>query len=445
LRRLSRRTVLSGIGAGIALPWLESMAPARLLSPSAVGSPRRMLFLYVPNGAHMALWTPASEGSDFALPPTLEPLAPLRSEVLVLSGLAHDGAQAHGDGPGDHARACACFLTGAHPAKTDGAGLRAGISVDQAAAAAIGNKTRFRSLEVGCEGGAQSGPCDSGYACAYSTNLSWRTPQTPAAKEVDPRLVFERLFGDGDEAGLGESREERARRRTSLLDFALEDAARLRGKLGADDRRKLDEYLHGIREIERRIERAEGETAASKPPPARPAGIPPDYGEHARLLLDLVAIALQADLTRIATFSFANEGSNRSYAQIGAPEGHHDLSHHGGDTEKLAKLGAINRFHVEHLAQLLARLAGMKEGEGSVLDASMVVYGSGISDGNRHNHDELPILLAGRGGGTIAPGRHVRHPGGTPACNLYLSLLDRMDVELPAFGDSTGRLTGLEG
>jgi hypothetical protein len=447
---ISRRTVLGGIGAGLALPWLEGMAKAggpsaatEAAAPISPGAaPLRLLFVYVPNGVNLDLWTPAAEGPDFALPPTLAPLSKLRSEILVLSGLALDGARPYADGAGDHARASASFLTGAHPAKTDGAGLRAGVSVDQAAAAAIGNRTRFRSLEVGCEGGAQAGSCDSGYACAYSANLSWRTPETPATKEVDPRLVYERLFGEADESGLGESAKARAARRKSLLDCAGEDARSLRTKLGADDRRKLDEYLHGIREIERRLERAE--TAA---PPAeriaRPTGVPADYGEHAHLLSDLVAAAFQADVTRIATFSLADEGSNRSYAKIGIPEGHHDLSHHGSDTGKLAKVGAIDRFHVEILARLLEKLAAMREGEHSVLDSSMVVFGSGISDGNRHNHDDLPILLAGRGGGSIAPGRHVRYPRDTPLCTLYLALLDRLGVDVPTFGDATGKLQGL--
>jgi hypothetical protein len=437
LRPISRRTVLRGIGAGLALPWLEFPKLPR-------AAPLRMLFVYTPNGVNLAEWTPRAEGAAFELTPTLASLAPVRSEILVVSGLTLDGARPHGDGGGDHARASAAFLTGAHAAKTDGAGLRAGISVDQAAAAAIGNRTRFRSLEVGCEGGQQAGSCDSGYACAYQSNLSWRTPETPAAKEVDPRLVFERLFGEADDAGFGETKAERARRRKSLLDFAREDAASLRAVLGADDRRKLDEYLHGIREIERRLERAESDVAAPAAAGlALPAAIPGDYRAHADLLTDLIAAAFQADLTRVATFSLGDEGSNRSYRSIGIPEGHHELSHHGSDTAKLAKIAAIDRLHVEVFARLLQKLAAMREGEASVLDASMVVFGSGIGDGNRHNHDDLPLVLAGRGGGSIAPGRHVRVPRDTPLCNLYLALLDRMGVELPTFGDATGRLQGL--
>ena len=442
MRPISRRSVLGGIGAGIALPWLEG--PARAFERDAA-APLRMLFVYVPNGVNLELWTPAAEGPAFELTPTLAPLEKLRSEILVLSGLALDGARPHADGAGDHARASAAFLTGAHPAKTDGAGLRAGVSVDQAAAAAIGNRTRFRSLEVGCEGGPQAGSCDSGYACAYTANLSWRTPETPAAKETDPRLVYERLFGEGDEAGLGESATARTARRRSLLDYAGEDARSLRSRLGADDRRKLDEYLHGLREIERRLERPEGGASPPESSMSRPSGAGADYVEHAHLLADLVAAAFQADLTRIATFSLGDEGSNRSYPNLSIPEGHHDLSHHGSEAQKLSKVGQIDRFHVEILARLLEKLAATPEKDGSVLDHSMVVFGGGISDGNRHNHDDLPILLAGRGGGSIAPGRHVRYPRDTPLCNLYLSLLDRMGVELPAFGDATGRLQGLDG
>jgi hypothetical protein len=437
MRPISRRTLLGGIGAGIALPWLEDVTWA-----SETAAPLRLLFVYVPNGVNLELWTPSAEGPGFELTPTLQPLEKLRSEILVLSGLALDGARPHADGGGDHARASAAFLTGAHPAKTDGAGLRAGVSVDQAAAAALGNRTRFRSLEVGCEGGPQAGSCDSGYSCAYTANLSWRTPETPAPKETDPRLVYERLFGEGDEAGLGESAKARAARRQSLLDYAGEDARSLRSKLGADDRRKLDEYLHGLREIERRLERTDDSIPAEQRV-AQPAAAPRNYPEHAHLLADLVAAAFQADLTRIATFSLGDEGSNRSYPNLSIPEGHHDLSHHGSDTGKLAKVGQIDKFHVEILARLLAKLAAMPEKDGSVLDHSIVVFGGGISDGNRHNHDDLPILVAGRGGGSLAPGRHVRYPRDTPLCNLYLSLLDRMGVELPAFGDATGRLQGL--
>jgi hypothetical protein len=427
---VSRRAVLRGVGAAVALPLLESLGPARALGPAE--PPFRLAFVYAPNGKHMAAWTPRRLGADFDLPPTLEPLRDFRDDVLVLSGLAQRRANGNGDGPGDHARAMATFLTGCQARKTDGDDLRVGVSVDQVAAAAVGGDTRFPSLEVGCEGGLVGGSCDHGYSCAYQTNLSWRTPSSPVAKETDPRLVFERLFGGGP-AG-------RERDRRSVLDFVAQDAKDLRGRLGASDRRKVDEYLDGVRAAERRIQRAQPVAAVGPSRLARPAGVPQDYREHTRLLGDLLALAFQADLTRVATFVLGNDGSNRSYREAGVPEGHHDLSHHGGDPDRLAKLQTINRLHVAQFSHLLGRLKAVREGAGTLLDRCLIVYGSGIRDGDRHDHDDLPILLAGRGGGTVRPGRHVRYPPGTPLTNLYLSLLDRLGVRADAFGDSTRRL-----
>jgi Protein of unknown function (DUF1552) len=443
MKTIPRRTILRGLGATVALPWLEAMTPrtvrASTITPKA---PTRLAFVYVPNGVHMADWTPRGTGPDFDLPPLLEPLKSVREDLQVLSGLALDPARAHGDGGGDHARAMATFLTGTHPRKTGGADLRAGISVDQLAAREVGQATRFASLEIGCEGGRDSGQCDHGYSCAYQVNLSWRGESTPAAKEVDPRLVFDRLFS-GRVAG-DSIAARRERRDRSLLDFVAEDARRLRDKLGVADRRKLEEYLTGVREIERRIDAARPVIEVGQSSMARPSGIPSDYREHLRLMADLLVLAFRADLTRVATFVFANDGSNRSYRDIGVPEGHHDLSHHGRDESKYDKIRAINRFHLEHFAYLIRRLKEVPEGDGTLLDRSMVVYGSGISDGNAHSHDDLPILLAGRGNGTLKPGRHVRFPNETPLTNLHLSLLDRMGVPADAFGDSTGRLTSLD-
>jgi hypothetical protein len=387
----------------------------------------------------MADWTPAAEGA-LQLSKTLLPLKDVKDDVLVLSGLALDKARAHGDGPGDHARAMCTFLTGRQARKTSGADIRAGISVDQLAAQKLGQATRFPSLEIGCEGGRNAGNCDSGYSCAYSSNLAWRTESTPVAKETNPRLVFERLF-----AAPGGNR--RDRYKVSLLDFVAEDAARMKTRLGATDVRKLDEYLSGVREIEQRLLRVEKEAdrPAGKVPVVSPTGIPKNYEEHIRLMCDMLVLAFQSDRTRFATFVFANDGSNRSYRDIGVPEGHHDVSHHGRLKAKQEKIQRINEFHVSQLAYLLKKLKSVREGERSLLDSCMVVYGSGISDGNRHNHDDLPILLAGKGGGTIKTGRHVRYRRDTPLMNLYLSLLDRAGVSVPSFGDSTGRLTGLEG
>jgi hypothetical protein len=442
-RHVTRRTVLKGLGVAVALPALEAMTPALALAAGAQrASPRRLAFVYVPNGVHGPDWLPRTLGAGFDFPATLQPLQPFRDQVNVLSGLTLDKARPNGDGPGDHARAMAAFLTGTQPVKTSGANIRVGISVDQVAAQRVGRTTRFPSLEIGCEGGRSAGNCDSGYSCAYSSNLSWRSATTPNPKEVNPRLVFERLFAGTDRHEAASSQARRERYNLSILDFVMEDAQRLQGRLGANDNRRLDEYLTSIREIETRLARSSreaGQTTAM----ARPAGIPSDYGAHIRLMTDLLVLAFQGDVTRVATFVYANEGSNRNYRLINVPDGHHDLSHHQGNREKQAKISRINRFHMTQFAHLLGRLQAIREGEGTLLDNCMIVYGSGNGDGNRHNHDELPILLAGRGGGTITGGRHLRYPRETPLTNLYLSLLDRMGASVSSLGDSTGRLQNL--
>jgi hypothetical protein len=446
---ITRRTVLRGLGTAIALPWLETMASSAELAGRAAAAasagvtPKRMAFLYVPNGVHMADWTPKAVGSDYEIPKTLEALAPYKDEMLVLTGLAQDNAAALGDGGGDHARSLACFLTGKHPLKTDGANIRAGVSADQVAAEKVGRYTRFPSLELGCDRGAQSGNCDSGYSCAYSSNISWRSESTPMAKEVNPRLVFDRLFANQIP---GETAQQRAKRELyskSILDFVAEDAGQLKTRLGLTDRRKLDEYLTSVRELELRISRSTQFTTENLGPIKKPTGIPQDYQEHIRLMLDLMVLAFQSDSTRISTFMYANEGSNKNYPFIGVSEGHHDLSHHGGNVEKHEKIKKINEFHIEQLAYFLGKLKSTREGAGSVLDNSMIVYGSGISDGNRHNHDDLPILLLGKGGGTVRPGRHIKYERKTPLNNLYLAMLERMGVEASTLGDSSGKLDKL--
>ncbi|MFN0051635.1 MAG: DUF1552 domain-containing protein [Planctomycetales bacterium] len=450
-QELTRRTVLRGLGTAIALPLLDGMLPAlsRAAEPAGGAAPLRMAFLYVPNGVHMQDWTPAAEGADFALPATLEPLKNVRSELCVLSGLTQQKANANGDGGGDHARALTTFLTGMQAKKTHGTDIRAGVSVDQLAANAVGRQTRFPSLEIGCDAGAQSGNCDSGYSCAYSSNIAWKSETSPLAKENNPKLVFERLFTRGRPGETAEARAKRERYNKSVLDLVLDDAQQLRQRLGITDQRKLDEYLTAVRDLERRIASAQKApdvgTSASPAGMTPPAGIPKDYADHIRLMGDLMALAFTTDTTRVATFVLANEGSNRSYPFIDVPEGHHDLSHHGGDAKKHEKLKRINHFHVTQLAYLLEKLAGIREGAGTLLDNCMIVYGSGIGDGNAHNHDNLPILLAGRGAGTIQPGRHIKYENGTPLTNLYLSMLDRMQAPCERLGDSTGRLPGLEG
>jgi hypothetical protein len=440
--RISRRTVLRGLGTAVTLPLLDAMAPAAALAAGdKQRGPLRMAFVYVPNGKHMPDWTPKAEGADFELPYILEPLAAVKDRLLVLSGLAQDHGRPHGDGAGDHARALASFLTGAQARKTHGADISVGVSVDQVAARTIGQATKFASLELGCDRGAQAGNCDSGYSCSYSTNISWRTETTPQAKEVDPRLAFERLFSLGSAAELSSKR---ARFKKSVLDYVLEDAHDLRSRLGGKDQHKLDEYLTSVRELELRVEAAGRQTETPLPDYPRPAGIPKDYAQHIRLMYDILLLAFQGDLTRVATFVVANEGSNRAYPFIGVPDGHHDLSHHGGDAAKQEKIRQINRFHVTHLAYFLEKLQATSEGQGSLLDHAMILYGSGLGDGNAHNHDNLPILLAGSGGGTIRTGRHLRYQKETPLNNLFLSMLDRMNAPVDSLGDSTGRAEGLE-
>ncbi|MFO0926195.1 MAG: DUF1552 domain-containing protein [Gemmataceae bacterium] len=407
---LSRRTVLRGAGVTLALPLLEAMLPSVVLGAPAGAPkpPRRLAFLYVPNGVDMANWRPKGEGAGFNLPPTLEPLALSRPA----DGADRPGgrqARPHGDGPGDHARAMAAFLTGCQPRKTAGANIKVGVSADQLAAKQIGQATKFASLEIGCEGGRQAGNCDSGYSCAYSSTIAWSGESSPVAKETNPRLVFERLFASGSQ-GSDPQAFKKAGYRRSLLDHVADDARQLKTRLGGPDLRKLDEYLTGVREIERRLQRVEAATEAKGVPDGykAPTGLPRTMKDHLRLLADMMVLAFQADLTRICTFVFANEGSNRPYREIDIPDGHHDLSHHGRKPEKLAKIAKINRFHIEQLAYLVGRLQAVKEGAGSLLDSCMISYGSGNGDGNRHNHDDLPILLLGKGGGSLNPGRHVR-------------------------------------
>ena len=429
------------MGTAIALPLLEAMRPALALAGNAAPvKPLRMAFLCVPNGIHMPDWTPDAVGFDFELPFILEPLAPVKDHLLVLTGLTHDKGRANADGPGDHARSAASFLTGCQPVKTDGANIRVGISVDQVAAQKLGHATKFPSLQLGCEPGRGAGGCDSGYSCAYSNSISWSSETTPMLKEVSPRQVFERLYSTHPPDSVGDSQSKRDLYQKSILDLVSDDARRLKSRLGQADQKKLDQYTTGLREIELRIARAEQETAARLPEMNVPPGIPQDYAEHLRLMCDLLVLAFQSDLTRIVSFMLANEGSNRSYRFIEVPEGHHDLSHHGGDPAKHAKIRTINRFHVSQLAYLMQRLKSIPEGEGTLLDNCMVVYGSGIGDGNRHNHDDLPVLLAGHGSGTIRTGRHVRYPIETPMANLFISMLDRVGAPTDRLGDSTGPL-----
>jgi hypothetical protein len=441
---IPRRTFLRGLGTTLALPLLESIAPVSKLAAASAdgGLPKRMAFLYVPNGVNMADWTPKGTGTKFELPYILEPLAPFRNDLQILSGLAHQKADPNGDGGGDHARASASFLTGCQARKTAAVDIRAGVSVDQIAAERLGKVTRIPSLELSCDKGQQAGSCDSGYSCAYQFNLAWKTPTTPLPPEVDPRLVFERLFAGGSAAESAESRARRRLNQKSILDFVIEDARRLQGKLGSTDKRKLDEYMTSVREIEQRIERAEKFTTQA-PDYTAPAAVPKEYEQHLHVMFDLLALAFQTDTTRVSTFLVAHDGSNRSYPFVGVPDGHHDLSHHGGNKEKKQKIAKINNFHIRQFAYFLQKLKSIKEGDGTLLDNCMIVYGSAISDGNDHLHHDLPVILAGKGGGTLATGRHLEFPKFTPMTNLYLSMLERIGEPIQQMGDSTGKLSQL--
>ncbi len=450
-KHLSRRTLLRGLGTSVALPWLDAMTPAFATPAKANGlAPTRMMFAYVPNGIIMQDWTPDATGPNYDFKRVMKPLEPLRQKINVITGLTHNTGRALGDGPGDHARAASTFLTGIHPKKTSGADISLDVSVDQVAARSIGSKTRFASLELGLEMGRLAGNCDSGYSCAYSNSISWRGPNTPNPPEVNPRAVFERLFGDLDPT---ETEAARARRKLydrSVLDFVLEDARSLQTSLGATDKRKLDEYLTAIREIETRIANAEKLAASTvdlstlAPGFEKPAGIPVDFQEHSRVMFDMMTIAMQADLTRVISIMLAREGSNRPYREIGIPDGHHNLTHHKGNPEWIEKIRGINEYHVRAFAAFLGRLDSVQDGDGSLLDHSMIVYGSGISDGNKHTHHDLPVILAGGGNGKLRTGRHLRYPHYTPMTNLYVTMLEHMGIPASTLGDANGRLNHLD-
>jgi hypothetical protein len=448
--QISRRTMLRGVGTAIALPLLDAMLPggaaeaATVLPAAAAGAvargaiPTRMAFVFIPNGVNVKNWFPKSEGGSLELTPTLEPLAPVKNDVNLLTGLTLDAARAHGDGPGDHARAAAAFLTGDHPYKTAGKDIHLGVSVDQYAAQRIGGHTRFPSIQLGLDKGHTIGNCDSGYSCAYVTNLAWSGDATPMPNEVDPASVFDRLFG-GQHGASPEMSLRRLKERKSVLDYVLDDSRRLNSSLGQSDRQKLDEFTTSVREIEKRIDTARAQsTAIPKPDMARPEGIPEKLSEHMDLMYDLLALAFRMDITRIGTYMIARDGSDRTFPELDISEGHHSLSHHGHDAQKLAALEKIDHFHMAHFARFLAKLKSTPEGSGTLLDHCMVMMGS-------HNHNNLPVVLAGRGGKAIKPGRHLRHDDNTPLCNLYVSMLDAMGVPTDRFGDSTGRLSGLAG
>jgi hypothetical protein len=438
---LPRRAFLKGIGVTVGLPFLDAMIPA-FAAPAARVSPTRLAFIYAPTGIVMAHWTPATAGEDFEFTRILKPLEPYRQDLLVVSGLAHHNGEALGDGGGDHGRASASYLTGVHPKKTEGAELKCGVSVDQIAAAHIGKDSRLASLELGCEDGRQVGNCDSGYSCAYTNNVSWRSESQPLPPEVNPRAVFERLFGDADPDESPKARASRQADNRSVLDLVMEQSRGLCGKLGGTDRRKLDEYLSSVREIESRIQKTERESVRIPANLEKPAGVPLNYAEHARLLFDLLVVALQTDSTRVVTFMMAREGGMKPYPEIDVPEAHHSISHHQNKPELVEKCAKINCYHLEQFAYLVGKMKNTPEGDGSLLDHTALVYGSGLADSNRHEHFNLPTLIAGNAGGRIRTGRHLvfEKAKATPMSNLHLSLLDCVGVPADKVGDATGRL-----
>jgi hypothetical protein len=443
-KHLSRRTVLKGLGTAIALPVLDAMTPAlSFAARAASSSPLRLAFVYVPNGIVMKHWKPKDAGKAFEFTRILKPLEPFRDELLVLSGLDDHNGNALGDGAGDHARAGAGFLTGVHCRKTMGSDIQNGVSADQVAAQKVGGATRFASIELGCEDSRTVGNCDSGYSCAYTNSISWRGPMTPMPPEVNPRMAFERLFGTDDLSLDPATRARRLENRKSILDFSRERTQSLVSTLGPSDRRKMDEYLTAIREIERRIEKAESGPSQVNPGIEKPDGIPIDFREYVKLMYDLQLLAFRTDLTRISTLMVGREGSMRVYPEIGIADPHHPLTHHRNNEQWIEKVAQINQLHIELFAYFLGNLKSTRDGDGSLLDHSMILYGSALSDGNRHTHEDLPILLAGGANGKIKGGRHVVFKQGTPITNLYLSLLDRIGVEADKIGDSTGRLESL--
>ncbi len=448
---LDRRHFLRGVGAGIALPIFETFLPRTLRAEGAAaiattesGMPLRTAFLYKPNGVNVHKWKLNGTGADYQSNATHQPYDHLRGDLHILSHLEHANGTSGGDGGGDHARANASFLTGIRPRKTAGADIKLGVSVDQVLARQASELTRFSSLELSCDEVRKSGVCDSGYSCAYQYNLSWRSDTTPMTPESNPRHVFERLFGAGSKEDREKSFSMRNQRQHSIIDFVLEDAKQLNRQLGRNDQLKLDEYMTGVREIERRIEKVEQFGLPESPDMETPAGIPSKYEDHVRLMMDMLVLAFESDSTRVATFLLAHDGSNRSFRDIGVPDGHHTISHHRSKAEPLEKLAKIDLFYSRQFAYFVEQLKSRKDADGeSLLHNSQIVWGSGLADPDRHRHNELPIIVAGQGGGTIKTGLHTDLGEDTPMSNLFLDMLDRAGVKEERFGDSTGKLSVL--
>ena len=443
-KHLSRRTVLRGLGAAVALPLLDGMVPALTATRRTAAAPvRRFGVFYVPNGMSMPYWFPKTEGPMAHLPPTLQSLDGMRDRVLLCGGLDDEPANLV-KGGGDHARSAGTFLTAVPFRITNGADVYAAVSMDQVAARELSKETQIASLELGIESNAMVGNCDGGASCAYTNTIAWRTPTTPLPIENDPRAVFERLFGTSGSTD-PEARRERLRRDRSILDAIggeLEDLGRI---IGPGDRVKLDEYLDALRDVERRIRMAEDQSARELPVVEQPVGVPGDYQEHARLMMDLLALAYQTDLTRISTFMLAREVSGRAYPEIGVSDSHHPLSHHQDEPAKLERLHKINEYHFRQFAYLVEKLAALPEGDGTMLDSTLFLYGTGISDSNTHFHDDLPIALVGGSNAGIRGGRYIRYADDTPLANLHITILEKLGVPIEALGDSTGKVDRLTG
>jgi hypothetical protein len=439
---LPRRTFLRGVGATMALPLLDAMVPAlSALSTTAAAPVRRLGFVYIPNGAVMQQWTPAETGRGFALSPILQPLAPYKDQLTVVTGLAHGQAEPLGDGNGEHSRASATWLNGVHPKQTEGADVQAGMTADQIAAATLGRDTPMPSLELAIDLDGMVGNCENGYSCVYLNTVAWRSSTMPLPMENNPRVVFERLFGDG---GTPQQRAAEMRRDRSILDSVTDDLAELERVVGGGDRARLDQYFDSVRALERRIQLSEAQGAdAELPDLARPVGIPGTYEDHVKLMFDLLALAYQADITRVFTFMLGRELGGRTYPHLGVPDPHHGLSHHRNDPEKLDKLARINTYHMGLFAHFLANLQSTEDGDGSLLDHSMVMYGGGLGDSNDHAHFDLPELVVGGGAGALRGGRHLRYPKDTPVNNLLVSMLGKAGVPAERFGDATGQIKEL--